>query len=355
LPEELQHDHGALIFASLAEVYIDSGMIDEAINILKDGLMRNPSYSFGHFLLGKAYYFKGDLDAAQKKFEEAVTQDPKMVSGYLFQGNVFRKRQEYPRALEFYVKALELSPNDNEIRKLVAEVEAVAVPAPPQPQPKPKPAPPQPEPQPVIEAPPVELPKLEELKAALEETLPPFAEPEPGVEELPPLIDRPKLEPFIEPRVAAEPPSVIETPVVVEPPPVFEMPAAVQEAPPAEEIPIKAKLDQAMAKIVNLESVKGALVITKDGLLIGNYLKGREDAEENAAMVAAIYNEANSCFNFLEQGQFERGVVERKDETIYIFVSQEAILSVLTSATTKPGLIFTFCGKVLDELRTILE
>lgn len=355
MPEELQHDRGALIFASLAEVYIDSGMIDEAIGILKDGLMRNPSYSFGHFLLGKAYYFKGDLDAAQKKFEEAVTQDPGMVSSYLFQGNVFRKRQEYTRALEFYGKALELSPNDNELRKLVAEVEAVVVPAQPTPQPRLESEQPRPKVPLKIEAPPVELNQIDELKAALEQTLPLLAEPVPQIDDLPPLIDHPKLEPFVEPHAVIEPPRVMETPVTAEPPPVVEIPAATPPAPVGEEIPIKARLDQAMAKLVNLDSVKGALIITTDGLLIANYLKGREDAEEMAAMVAAIYNEANSCFSFLEQGRFERGVIERKDETIYVFVSQEAILSVMTTPMTKPGLIFAFCGKVLDDLKGILE
>ena len=110
-----------------------------------------------------------------------------------------------------------------------------------------------------------------------------------------------------------------------------------------------------MNKLVVLESVKGALVTTKDGLLIGNYLKGLGDADEYAALASAIYNEATACFEFLEQGQFERGVIEKKEETIYLFSSKETLLSVITAARTKPGLIFTVCGKIMDEIKGILE
>lgn len=356
MPDELQVERGALIFASLAEVYLDSGMLDEAIGILKDGLTRNPTYNFGHFLLGKAYFLKNDYAAAQQKFEEAVSHDHKMVSAYVYLGHVFRKLQAHPKAIEYYAKALELAPNDNEIRRQLAEVEAAvaaarpAAPVKAEPvavEPKPErvaPASPQPA---IAEPPPVTgIPRLEELKAALEETLPQLdmtAALPPGL-----VIDTAPAEPPQEIHVKedAGKPSV-KTPSM--PPPIDAGPTA------AEEIPIKAKLDAIMSKLVNLESVTGAMITTKDGLLIGNYLKGRQDAEENAAMVAAIYSEASSCFDFLEQGAFERGVVERKNETIYIFVSQEAILCVMTVATTKPGLIFTFCGKVLEQLKEILE
>jgi predicted regulator of Ras-like GTPase activity (Roadblock/LC7/MglB family) len=355
LPDNLQVERGALIFASLAEVYLDSGMIDEAVNILKDGLARNPTYTFGHFLLGKAYFLKNDYAAAQQKFEEAIGHDPKMVSAHVYLGHIFRKLEAYPRAVEYYTKALELAPNDNEIRHQLVEVEAAlaatrpAAPAKAEPaavEPKPEPPVPTPSQPAAAETPPVAaIPRLEELRAALEETLPqldltaalpPEVGPEPASVE--PVPGTPVVEDTARPSIEIPPE-----------PPTAAVPTAV------EEIPIKAKLDEIMSKLVNLESVTGAIVTTKDGLLIGNYLKGRQDAEENAAMVAAIYKEASSCFDFLDQGVFERGVVERKGETIYIFVSQEAILCVMTVPTTKPGLIFTFCGKVLEQLKGILE
>ena len=351
MPDELQVERGALIFASLAEVYLDSGMLDEAVGILKEGLSRNPTYNFGHFLLGKAYFLKNDYTAAQQKFEEAVSHDPKMVSAYVYLGHVCRKLEAYPRAMDYYNKALELSPNDNDIRRHLTELKAAITTAAPTP---PQPVAAEPAPQPIApaEPPPIaEIPQLKELQAALEETLPQLD----LTATMPP--DLTAEPPPSQPVPAPEPPAA--APVIAE---VMAPPAATPPVPPTvvgptavEEIPIKAQLDQIMSGLVNLESVTGAMVITKDGLLIGNYLKGRQDADENAAMVAAIYSEASSCFDFLDQGTFERGVVERKDETIYIFVSQDAILCVMTAATTKPGLIFTFCGKILEHLKGILE
>ncbi len=376
MPEEMELDRGALIFASLAEVYLDSGMIDEAISILKDGLIRNPTYNFGHFLLGKAYYLKNDFDTARQKFEEGVGLDPRMVSGYLYLGHIYRRQDDKIKACEYYQKVLELKPNDAEAKSLLEELmPPIKAETPPKAviqEPPPTVAPPKFEKPPEViiipkeetftEAPPkVEVPPVVEPPAIGEE---PLTVALPIDEKIKPVVEEPKEE---EAPPKPEPTPVLEAPqaapeVTTEPlkqvaqVPIVEPPAAeISEITTPEEIPTKAQLDKLMAKLVNLASVKGAMVVTKDGLLVGNYLKDPRDAEENAALVASIYNEATSCFNFLEQGEFERGVVERKEETIYIFAAQDIILAVITKATTKPGLIFTYCGKIMDDIKRILE
>ncbi|MEO0225545.1 MAG: tetratricopeptide repeat protein [candidate division WOR-3 bacterium] len=319
MPDELEIDRGALIFASLAEVYIDSGMYDEAIAILKDGLLRNPTYNFGHFLLGKAYYLKNDFKSAEEKFIQTITNDPKMVSGYVYLGHVQRKLENLDRALEYYNRALELNPKDNEVRNLVKEVESEMKPA--------------------VD---IKSETVEEAKVAGPELI--STPTQPTEEELKP-----------EEVISAEIERIVDTSQLLKISESEPEAPTLPESPVLQEIPVKAKLDKIMTSLINLESVRGALVITPDGLIIGNYLRPDLNADEYAASIAAIYNEATSCFNFLEQGVFERGVIERKEETIYIFASQEAILSVITLATTKPGLVFTFCGKILNELKEILE
>ncbi|GAI43652.1 unnamed protein product [marine sediment metagenome] len=69
MSDELAMDSGALIFATLADVYLSSGMVDEAISILKDGLSRNPTYTLAKLMLGRAYYMKGDIKEAVKILE----------------------------------------------------------------------------------------------------------------------------------------------------------------------------------------------------------------------------------------------------------------------------------------------
>lgn len=344
MPDELQIDKGALIFASLAEVYIDAGMLEEAITILKDGLLRNPSYNFGHFLLGKAYYLKNDFDSAQKQFEEVVRVDPSMISSNLYLGHIFRNRKEVEKARGYYSRVVELNSNHAEAKSWLEELKPLSAPPPPSPPP------------PLIED---EL-VVREIPVKKEEEVKPVevadalkAEEKAKLEEIARIVGAPPMEIPVEEVIEETAVQEKITPeVVVQEPEVKEV--LIPEL-PVQEIPAKAKLDEAMSKLVGLESVKGALVTTKDGLLIGNYLRSQQDADEYAALASAIYNEATSCFDFLEQGQFERGVIEKKEETIYLFTSKESLLSVITTAKTKPGLIFTVCGKVMDEIRGILE
>ena len=115
-----------------------------------------------------------------------------------------------------------------------------------------------------------------------------------------------------------------------------------------------ASLEKPIQKLLDIKTVKGAFICSRDGLLIQNYYKEYADIEELCAMIAAIYNEAEESFRFLKEGSVEKFIIEKNDETICVITAGESLLTVITRKETKPGLVFVYARKVIDEIREIL-
>src|SRR5688572_7255479 len=64
--EALDKNPHSKVFAPLAESYRKLGMIDEAMEILKQGLKKHPHYTLGHLSLGACYFDKEKFDLCYK-------------------------------------------------------------------------------------------------------------------------------------------------------------------------------------------------------------------------------------------------------------------------------------------------
>ncbi|MGQ9817118.1 MAG: tetratricopeptide repeat protein, partial [bacterium] len=117
MPDELAMDSKALIFATLADVYLSSGMIDEAISILKDGLSRNPNYTLAKIILGRAYYLKGDTEQALKTLEEIYEEAKESENENLYLGHIHKKLGDYEKAVKFYEATLRINPENKEAKQ----------------------------------------------------------------------------------------------------------------------------------------------------------------------------------------------------------------------------------------------
>jgi len=393
MSDDLTMDSGALIFATLADVYLSSGMIDEAISILQDGLSRNPTYSLAKVILGRAYYIKGDIEKSLKVLEGNYEELKDSENTNLYIGHCYKKLGEFEKAVEYYNITLKINPENKdanqELKVLVREpkqvvtekseevakpvakdeeevVEESAVTATVD-QTAVEIAPPLGT-QEVVEVQPE--PVVEELeKVAAEPKPPPVKEiPEPDAEE--------KFEPTSEPvakeevQKAPEPPQAVqeieqlavqeekEEEVISEPPAVKE--AVVQERekvgveePPVDTFPLEA-LEQPIKRLLNMKAVKGAFICSKDGLLIRNYYEECRDIELVSAMIAAIHNEAEESFKFLKDGSIEKFIIDKIEYPICVITAGESLLTVVTQPEAKPGLVFVYARKIIEEIREIL-
>jgi len=66
-------------FAPLADAYRKSGRLDEAIELVKDGLTRHPDYLSAHIVLGRCYLDKKDDPAAKATLEGVLALDAENI------------------------------------------------------------------------------------------------------------------------------------------------------------------------------------------------------------------------------------------------------------------------------------
>ncbi|MCX7994910.1 MAG: tetratricopeptide repeat protein [candidate division WOR-3 bacterium] len=351
MADELAMDSKALILATLADVYLTSGMIDEAISILKDGLSRNPNYTLGKIILGRAYYLKGDIEEALKILEEIYEQAKESESENLYLGHIHKRLGNYEKAIQFYEATLRINPENKEARQ---ELELL----------RPKPSLVEIKQEVHVETPKkietitpemVAVPK-EEIKIGLPveefvEKIAPGIEEErkPQIEVKPDVIVERKLEEVTPKQVSGAEEPIEIVPVLPE--------IGLEPVSEVKEIERPSPLDalnEPMKKLIEIKSVKGAFIISRDGLLIQSYYEGREDIEELCALIAGVFNDAENSFNFLKAGNLEKFIIEKTDETICVITAGESLLCIITKPEAKPGLVFVYARRIIDEIRKIL-
>ena len=76
LRRRLEKDPGSRLFAQLAEELRKDGDLEEAINVCREGLKRQPAYPSARMTLGRALFDTGDLAAARAEFETVLKGAP---------------------------------------------------------------------------------------------------------------------------------------------------------------------------------------------------------------------------------------------------------------------------------------
>jgi predicted regulator of Ras-like GTPase activity (Roadblock/LC7/MglB family) len=414
MADELTADSGALIFATLADVYLSSGMVDEAISILKDGLVRNPTYTLAKIILGRAYFIKGNIEESLKILEGVYEEAQDSENLNLYLGHCYKKIGESEKAIKYYETTLKINPENREAQR---ELEILGSGAPAEPQEvaaaeikekitekrideEPKKKKDELLPHAVIVG--ERKPTYSDVASRLKTTEPPIetkpsdesakkppaeeVRPEPH-EEVPlpeaPEVERPEEEVEIihEEEIASQkeaqtklPRPLEEVIPTTEPDvrPVKEVaplegvehgsidvtpPQEVAEVLPEEPVEVATPfdaLDEPIQRLLSIKTVKGAFIASKDGLLIQNYYKGRDDIEEICALVAEIYNDVTESFKVLKEEGLERCIIEKYNETICVINAGDTLFTVITQHEAKPGIIFVYARKIIEEIQGIL-
>jgi tetratricopeptide (TPR) repeat protein len=121
-----QEDPTSRVFAPLAEAYRKAGLLDEAIDICRDGLRVHPHFMGGRVALARAFFDKRYYDDVVKELEPVVLDAPDnlvaqrlLADSYLILGRI-------AQALTSYKVLLYFTPQDEELAKMVKEIELKA-------------------------------------------------------------------------------------------------------------------------------------------------------------------------------------------------------------------------------------
>jgi len=120
---ELKADYAPAHFLT-AVVYEQQGKNDEAIAKLEDTKKIAPDDTGLAFQLGTVYWQKKDLDKAQAELEHAISLNANYSNARYILGLVFDAKNNKAKALEQFSKIAELNPDNEEVKKIIANIEA---------------------------------------------------------------------------------------------------------------------------------------------------------------------------------------------------------------------------------------
>ncbi len=106
-------------FVPLANEYRKTNELDRAIALLREHLPSQPGHMSGHIVLGRAYFEKGDVEAARETFLTSVELDDENLIALRHLGDIARTRLDLTEARQWYSRVLDADPQNEEIERLL--------------------------------------------------------------------------------------------------------------------------------------------------------------------------------------------------------------------------------------------
>lgn len=114
LKEKVAKDPNSRLFVPLADEYRKTGMLDEAISVLLNGLSRQPGYMSARVSLGKVYLEKKMIAEAKEEFEKVISAIPDNLFAHKKLAEIYRDSGDKDRAKGEYRTVLKLNPLDED-------------------------------------------------------------------------------------------------------------------------------------------------------------------------------------------------------------------------------------------------
>ncbi len=121
-----QEDPRSRVFAPLAEAYRKAGLLEEAIEICRDGLRIHPHFIGGRVALARALFDKGQYAETVKELEPVVLDAPDNLVAQKLLAESYLILGRMADALSAYKMLLFFMPQDGEVARLVREIESQA-------------------------------------------------------------------------------------------------------------------------------------------------------------------------------------------------------------------------------------
>ena len=112
LKEKLSKDPNSKLFVPLAEEYKKAGMYDEAVDVLTQGLERQPGYLSARVSLGKIFIERSKLDEAKAEFEKVIAVIPDNLYAHKKLAEIYKELGEKEKAAKAFKTVLQLNPLD---------------------------------------------------------------------------------------------------------------------------------------------------------------------------------------------------------------------------------------------------
>ena len=137
LRRKIEKDPGSRLFAQFAEELRKEGRHEEAINVARKGLEKNPNYPSARLTLARSLQDSGRPGEARPELELVVKASPDNILAGRLLGEVLEELGQFPEAIAQLENTLRFAPGDKAIVEKITAVKvrmhASAPPAPPAP------------------------------------------------------------------------------------------------------------------------------------------------------------------------------------------------------------------------------
>lgn len=116
LENQLAKSPDSFCFARLSEVYLKVGLVDDALHVARQGVMKHPGYLSGQRALSLACHAKGLNDEAKAALKMVTEAFPEDVPSQKLLGRLYAAAGNQDAARQAYQTALEFAPDDVECR-----------------------------------------------------------------------------------------------------------------------------------------------------------------------------------------------------------------------------------------------
>lgn len=125
LRERVLQKPDSRLFLSLAEELRKRNRMEEALEILADGVKRNPSFTAGRVTLGKWYFEAGMMEEAMRELLEADAQDSRSIFVHRLLAKIYEGLGSRDEVAGEYRKIASLDPYDEEAALYLKSAEIV--------------------------------------------------------------------------------------------------------------------------------------------------------------------------------------------------------------------------------------
>lgn len=123
LYEKWEKDKSSKIFAALANGLRKLGFYEEALNVLREGILRNPDYPEGYLVFGRINLEKGNINEGIEALQKTIELDPYNAVATRLLAEHFEQRGDLKKSLEYYKKLKNIDPFFENIDKKIEEIE----------------------------------------------------------------------------------------------------------------------------------------------------------------------------------------------------------------------------------------
>ncbi|MEK7664664.1 MAG: tetratricopeptide repeat protein [Patescibacteria group bacterium] len=115
---QMKSDYASARF-QIAMIFREQGETDQAIKTLKEAMTYSPNDVGLSFQTGLIYYQEKDYEKAREEFERTISLSPNYSNGLYYLGLTYYELGQKADALEKFLKVAEINPDNQEVKKIV--------------------------------------------------------------------------------------------------------------------------------------------------------------------------------------------------------------------------------------------